>query len=410
MSLRHIPLLWLGVMSSAYANSPENLLASALSSHVKTPLLAMQRVRVLQNGTLVEYRVLVEQDGKGCARYEVLAPIRHKGMVLVEGPNQQTRFDPNTNRCEVQPSARSSGQQIVDKRRPALIKSNYRVTLDGHATVGGRKALVITARPLAQGVLKRTYWLDAERNFILKMRIVGEDGALLYERELMFPKLGVEFRPGTFAVRIGCGVEATRRPTPKLFTSLSALSKDVGFDILTPQELPVGLHFLYAESMETSSGKTAVLRYSDGLAQASVYQVKSSVLVPTTNAFAGADRAAVFSRHGSKYTIVGDLGESGMSRLVAGFEEADKARQHRWANELAKQLNAPATEVHRLLDAGMDLNDAAFLLVVREASREQLASLKQWWLAGMTRQEIVTRSRADWSDVQERMRTVGMSR
>jgi negative regulator of sigma E activity len=403
-------MLWLGVFSLAHATSPAELLASALTAHVKTPLSAMQRVRVLQHGTLVEYRVLVEQDGKGSARYEVLAPLRHKGMVLVEDANRQTRFDPSTNRCEVQPSARSAAQQVVERRRPALIKSNYRLAVSGQSTVGGRRATVITAKPLAEGALNRTYWLDAERNIILRMRITGEDGELLYDRELMFPRFDVKLRPETFAARFGCGVDVTQRPAPKFFTSLSALSRDVGFDILTPQELPVGLSFLYAESMETPSGKTAVLRYSDGLAQASVYQVKSSVLVPTTNAFAGADRAAVFSRHGSKYTIVGDLGESGMSRLVAGFERADKARQHRWAAELAKQLRAPEAEVHRLLDAGMDLNDAAFLLVVRAESRAQLGSLKQWWLAGLTRQEIVDRSRADWSAVQKRIRTVSLSR
>jgi hypothetical protein len=77
--------------------------------------------------------------------------------------------------------------------------------------------------------------------------------------------------------------------------------------------------------MQMNGRNVAVLRYTDGLACASVYQVRTDEPFGMSAGISGADRTVVFSVHGSKCTIMGDLGERGIKQFVLAFEAAGKA-------------------------------------------------------------------------------------
>jgi outer membrane lipoprotein-sorting protein len=407
MASVHYPLLAVAVIGVGLSGTDAyDLLLEALDARNHTEFAAQQRIRAQQPNGMVEWRLGIEQSAKGERRVVYHMPVRYKGTVIVDDGKLLITFDPRAKVCESRPSSDPLSDALIRHRRDAMLHRNYVITRGETTKVGDRAAIVVVAKPRLSGALKRTVWVDSANKVLLRVRMESETGKTLYESELLFPDFSAKIPPETFSTNFGCGVKTKRRESPELFTSLSALRQRVGFEVLSPDHLPVGMAFLYAEAFRQGEGYTAVLRYSDGLARASVYQSPSESSI-RISASGGAERALISFNRGMKLTIVGDLSESGMRQFASAFERADKARQDKAVAELAKKLSVSNDEIRALRDIGLDFSDVVFLLAVRKESERNLRELREWYQAGLSHLQIVRRSNADWSKVQRWMKLAG---
>jgi len=386
--------------------TPYDLLVTAIDNDSRVQYSAVRRVVMYQSTGPLEIKMSCEQNAQGSTRSVILSPTRFKGSVVVDNGKIHVRFEPRTNRCQVQPSSVQLMRAIASKRRLSLIKSNYVVTLGTSGTVAGRKALVLEVKPRKQGGLRRTYWVDAVKKLPLKMQVSSNSGELLLLAELQFPDFAKAIPADTFRTNFGPGIKLENLPHSEVFTTLSKLQTYVGFDVLAPDRLPMGMTFLCGEALRANDRQAAALRYTDGLSFVSVFQVPSSTIISSYTTCQGQERSAVFNQRGSKYTIVGDIGAEGMTQFVGAFERADKDRQNKWAAQLAQKLGVSQSSVRGLFDRGYDVEETAFMAVVMKQTRRSLDELRAWRAAGLSREQIIRRSNADAQRVEQLVRTV----
>lgn len=393
----------------AHVPTPAEELVAVIGNDAKTQLTGIRRIVLTQGSGTVEMRFSWEQNGRGASRSEMVSPLRYKGSLVIDDGKMHVRFDPRTNRFQVQPSSTNTLRGIADKRRLSLVQMNYVVTKGKPAKVAGRSASVLVAKPRRGGSLTRTYWVDEKKNVILKMQVDSTKGERLMSAELLSPDFARPVPAQSFRMNVP-GLDLSKLPPSRMFTSLSDLQRSVGFDILAPDKLPMGMGFLCGESITAGGRQAAALRFSDGLAFVSVYQVPSDGVVVSYAACSGQERSAVFGRRGSKYTIVGDIGESGMKQFVTAFEQADQARRELWSAQLAKTMGVDKASVHALLDHVIDVDEAAFMMAVMKASRLSMEELRTWRTSGLTWQQIIQKSKADPVRVEQAVRMVSLEK
>ncbi len=384
--------------------APVDLLVDALEKHPKTQVSAIERMVVAQPTGMMEMRLSWEQNSDGAVRKVVVSPLRLKGLVVVDDGYARTTYNPYTNSCDVQPSPGQFAKALPAARRATLVRSNYNVTYLRSEKIGSREAKVLVAKPKQKGAFERYYWIDTANHVILRMQVNGSDGRKLYVDEMLFPNFEKKIPADSFSTKFGCAVEVRSHAKQAVSYTLSDLRKKVGFDIIAPAKLPFGMTFIYAEAKTNGDRQAAALRYSDGLANASVYQSPGMMSTLRVTNSTGADRTMVFSNRGTKYTIIADLGEEGMKEFVRSFESASKVRREQWATNVAKAMGVEKVVATRILDRGMDFDQTAFLMAVMKESRKSIEELARWRFMGLTDHQIVEKSQVDWNRVQQLMR------
>jgi hypothetical protein len=136
----------------------------------------------------------------------------------------------------------------------------------------------------------------------------------------MFIRFRKSLPTSASVIRSGTGSRRVTVPPKAVCGSIAELERRVGFGIVRSERPPLGMKFAYGEVVPMGGRNVAVLRYTDGLACASVYQVRAPEPLRTMTGFSGPNRTVVFTVHGAKCTITGDLGENGIRRFVLAFE------------------------------------------------------------------------------------------
>ena len=162
---------------------------------------------------------------------------------------------------------------LVDcKRIGGLLARNYLPIVAGQAITAGRDTWVMSLLS-NRGYACRTIWVDAKTHIILRTRDYGSDRKPQFEMTIR--KLHPRRTLPVALFRIPSIPSSTACVRMEKCSTLSAISKQLGFTVTTPKYIPEGF---VPEGMricrcECGCGfKSAQIRYTDGLQFISVYQ------------------------------------------------------------------------------------------------------------------------------------------
>jgi outer membrane lipoprotein-sorting protein len=221
---------------------------------------------------------------------------------LIDDGTRLIRFSPDRGTAVAQPRFSLATDRTLAER-------NYTARIAGRADVAGRPVRAVEVLPRAGGPVTWRLWLDRETGFVLKRERYNVDGRLTSGTQYTSVQFGVSVSPDVFVIPKDWKIEDREGASHSL--SVSELSKQVGFDVVSPRYIPRGfvLQGGYVESHRRSGRVSAELRYTDGLR---ILNVSQRLRGKDDNGEAESDRGG--RRPGA------DRGEGGGDRRGRGGE------------------------------------------------------------------------------------------
>jgi negative regulator of sigma E activity len=253
-------------------------------------------------------RVRRDQASNGANKITVLSPLSKQGHTIVDDGRQWTSYDPDRELVVVQdsPIARVSKQEI--EKRFEILKRNYVLSKEGVDRIAGRIAVRVALQPKADElVFSRRYWIDVDKFVLLRVEWTDPSGRSQVVSDTLSISFPESIPEETFKPKFLGRPETVRVEAPTRVDSVAALSREVGFQVVTPQRMPAGLTFTGADVIKGRRVTMAALRYTDGATNVTIYQT-SAGKEPPWRVPPGGKSIKV----GSVYIAVdGDLPEAG---------------------------------------------------------------------------------------------------
>lgn len=273
----------------------------------------------------------IEQSRNGCSRYTVLRPLRYQGIESVDDGTKAVTYLPDSKVVLVQDSSRRESCRAQERLRMA--EKNYRLTVEASPEIAGRKTVCVVAAPKSDTLEKRLFYLDAETAYLLRFETVSTTGATLlkfdtktvsYPAEIIQPAMLLQ-PAGTSTVKCDRQVALSSNP-----------SSQVGFDPLLPKRLPYGFKVQESRVTKSESWKAVVVRVTDGLVRATVYEWK-----PESGSREGEELApdrSVLDTRGIRLLLVSDMPKPAREGILRAFA-ATNAQATLWDPSGTKELN-----------------------------------------------------------------------
>ena len=259
-------------------------------------------------------RVKVERNKLGMARCTILAPLRWSGMASVDTGERLLTYLPDKRIILDQESPGTQSDEVDE--RIALAKRNYHLRIIPSGPVAGRQTICIEAKPKDDDLEVRRYTLDAQTAYPLRLETQeGNEITMMFDtKDISFPK---SLDPKLFTLEPSGDVYVQKFNKPKRVLSGTQAKNLVGFVPLVPNGLPLGFKVQELQFSEDGAWKSIVVRMSDGLAKATLYQWPSSANVQVqsySNSSIMVDKAT-----GLKLMIVSDLSPAVRLQLLKAF-------------------------------------------------------------------------------------------
>jgi len=222
-----------------------------------------QTMIVLDGGEVQAVAQVHAERGKLRLDYDAL----HRKWSLIDDGERLVHLDPRRRRAMITPRPGF----VLDR---SLAERNYVafVTEEASAVIAGRPTEVIDIVPRGEGPRVWRLWLDKETGFVLKRERHSVTGRRISGTEY----LEIEFNVPTDSDLFGVpkGWESVGPSERQQDLSLEELSRRMGFDVLSPHNLPSGYvpWGRYESRRGPGHGTMAELRYTDGLRVLSILQ------------------------------------------------------------------------------------------------------------------------------------------
>lgn len=276
---------------------------------VNVVAIIMQRDPV-GDGTYQRVKVTRAKDGR--ARHTILQPLRMAGVESVDDGENMRVYLPDKRALIVQDSPHRENSDIDE--RISLAKKNYQFSIDGRERIAGRISLRVVADPKDPDMAIRRYYLDEKSGYPLKMEVVGEAG----DPKVVFDTVAIDF-PGelggdVFRMKTMPGTSTITYTRPKTLTSPGKAQTVVGFRPVMPDRLPMGFKVQETQYNGSKEWKSVVVRMTDGLVRATVYQWK-----PNGKKIEAVEDSSSIEVNGLKILLVSDLPPHVRMRLLQAF-------------------------------------------------------------------------------------------
>jgi outer membrane lipoprotein-sorting protein len=258
-------------------------------------------------------RVKVERNKQGLARCTILQPLRLSGITSVDTGERLLTFLPDQRVVVDQRSPGADLCEVDDKI--ALAKRNYTFKIVPSGKIAGRDTICVQASPKFDDLETRRYFLDAKTAYPLRLETFidqQELNVVFDTKDINFPK---SIDNKTFELDAGSDVYVQKYTKPKTLVSGAQASKSVGFVPLIPEGLPLGFKSQEIQFSEQGRWKSIVIRLSDGLARATLYQWPANQKV-TVQAFSNSSSMV---HNGIRLMLVSDLSPSVRMQLLKAF-------------------------------------------------------------------------------------------
>ncbi|MBA3725687.1 MAG: hypothetical protein H0W86_04335 [Armatimonadetes bacterium] len=156
--------------------------------------------------------------------------------------------------------------------------------------------------------------------------------------------------------------------------NLSVLAKAVGFTPINPLGMPYGFLFIGADAITGASRTMAALRYTDGAANMTIYQVRTRSGRPP---WRGQEDLVNVRVSEVWIAIEGDLPREGMRSVVSAFQKSDPERETAWTSNATSVFEVEKALVSELRSDGLSFDQVAACLAASrgKASVARKASL-----------------------------------
>ena len=214
-------------------------------------------------------RIRVRRSKAGLQRQTVLEPLSRSGLDSTDDGDRWLTYFPDKLRLIDQESPRHENADIIS--RLDLAKKNYVFTTEPHADIAGRAVVCITASPRWPGIDGRRYCLDKQTAYPLRMETFSRGAApsLVYDtKDVKYPP---EMSEGALRMHPSPGVSKITYGRPRTMTRAEA-KQLLNFIPIVPKSLPLGFKVSELQYSGNSEWKSAIVRLTDGLARANVYQ------------------------------------------------------------------------------------------------------------------------------------------
>lgn len=264
--------------------------------------------------------VKIQRSSSGKSRDTILAPLKSQGRESIDDGEKLTTFVPDQKTVIIQTSLKKLGES---KAREALLLRNYELESEVGEKIAGRSTIIVTACPKNDGINSIRYAFDRESGFPLRRETIDEDDRSTIDFEvssISFPK---SFDEETFKMKTVGGVEIMRYESVNLeltsdvtvSQSYGTVLKNLGFEPALAPKLPFGFKSLSCSVNNSSSWKSAVVRISDGLFKANVYQW----IFEEDEKLQSGENRTVIGKGKIRVMVVGELSESVRKKLANAF-------------------------------------------------------------------------------------------
>ncbi len=271
---------------------------------------------MVQNGADAEtgpQRVKLERAKDGRVHHTVLAPLRLQGIESVDNGDFQFVYWPDQKTVIQQDSSLKVPCDAPE--RVNLAARNYVVTLETKGTVAGRKTVCVTAVPKHSQLTVRRYYIDVATYYPLKLETVDADGpkTVFEAKDVQYPR---NMADATFKLATPRGTNVVRYSRPRDIRSLDEAKEIVGFSPIAPTVLPFGFELQDLQVKLEDSWKPVMLRLTDGLVRATVYQWRSDGKDLAIKSLTGKTMGEV---NGIQILVVSDQGPEFRTKLLESF-------------------------------------------------------------------------------------------
>lgn len=208
------------------------------------------------------------------------------------------------------------------------ILNNYVLSCLGDGKVAGRLAHRVTLRRLRAAYPAQELWLDRDTHAVLRWLNLDSSGRAITSTEITRIDYQARLPASLFSLpAVGLRIQQVLGPAVPM--PVHALARELGLKVLRPGYLPKGYRLVgaYLYHCPCCPGKSAQLRYSDGVSSFSIFQAdprQGSCVVRTCEAIGQAGQPSdygaglacgVLNRQG-QVVVVGDLSPQQMRLVV----------------------------------------------------------------------------------------------
>lgn len=367
-------VVWLAGMVWGQGDSQEQaleLLRRAMYQDGRTTCQAVKRLTWWGRNESV--RIWQAQDRSGANAVTFLSPLSMQGHISVDDGKQWMRYFPERNRLVVQPSPLLLKIRNSEHIRFNLLKRNYTSSLSGTETIAGRQALLVVLKPRVEGYLfARKYWIDSEKYVFLKITWRSPSGREQTLMEVVSIEFPASIPPEAFQIKTTGTPTQIRLHAPVRQEKISDLEKEVGFRLVVPIQMPFGFQFMSAELLGEEE-KVAALRYTDGVANVTLYQ--SLPRQPSRGR--GSERGARWGDgvevDGVRVSVRGDIPDEAERAILAEIKNSGFTMEREFRGYAVRTFGVSEGTIGELRDLGLGYTEIAGIMALggRSASSQK---------------------------------------
>ncbi len=268
-----LALLQLPVAGRQAGGAPDRAAAVLYSALVAPALIDYEGTKLIstRRGGRVETVVVLEAHKRpNQTRLEFLSPESLAGRLVVDSGVEAWHYEPSLHTVFQGPTLAPTGRPAEQLR---ALQAAYRLVLVGTEEVIGRPTFVLALEGRSGD--RRLLWIDQATG--VPLRVEERSGAeSVYTAYFTRVSFSLNLPPALFRFRAPAGAR-----TFALFAAedegmtLEEVQRAVGFRVRTPGTLPPGVRFDRAQTVRYGPLVAAALRYTDGTAPISVFQVSA---------------------------------------------------------------------------------------------------------------------------------------
>lgn len=271
------------------------------------------------DGTYQRVKVSRAKDGK--VRHTILQPLRMAGIESVDDGEQMRVYLPDKRSMIVQDSPMLLETDLEE--RLDLAKQNYDLSVVAGKQIAGRSTVCVVANPKATGLGTRRYSLDEKTGYPLRLQVDMGKG----ETRTIFDTVAIDFptrlSSEVFEVNPLPGTDTIRYTRPQTLTSRAHAERAVGFRPVLPTRFPMGFRMQEMQVNQGGEWKSVVVRLTDGLVRATVYQWK-----PDGGEVESVEESSCLDVNGIRLLLVSDLPAEVRVRLLNAFVAQSKQTEY----------------------------------------------------------------------------------
>lgn len=259
-------------------------------------------------------RVKVQRNKAGHTRHTVLQPLHLQGIESVDDGTRCLMYLPDNHLLVDQPSSQHDRADVEWRMRVA--SQNYKVSLAGNVKVAGRSAAVVVAKPKYRELDERRFYIDEVTGYPLRMETVdrAQGSAMLFDT--VYVRYPEELENDLFALKPLGRCTRVKYGEPTKFVSPSAVREVMGFSPIIPTSLPLGFRVQEMQKSQDPEWHALVMRLSDGLVRATLYQWRAGSGSTNLKAFTSSSTREI---SGVRLLLVSEVGETEREKLLDSF-------------------------------------------------------------------------------------------